>query len=58
MVLLFDSGSEVSTIYQTFAKELGLPIRPIDIKIQKIDGTKLDTYGMIVVTFLLTDKGN
>ena len=29
-----------------------------DIKVQKIDGITLDTYGMIVVAFLMMDKAN
>ena len=31
VLAFFDSGSEVSTIYLAFAKELGLPIRPTDV---------------------------
>ena len=28
---LLDSGSEVNAVHPAFAKELGLPIRPIDV---------------------------
>ena len=45
-------------IHPTFVKELGLPIRPIDVGVQKIDGIILDTYGMVVAAFLVTDKVN
>ena len=45
MPALFDSKSEVNIIYLTFAKKLGLFVRPIDIRVQKIDGTTLDIYG-------------
>ena len=55
---LIDSGSEVNAIHPTFAKQLGLPIRPIDIGAQKIDGTTLDTYGMVVAAFSVEDKAN
>ena len=55
---LVDSGSEVNTIHLSFAKELGLPIRPTNIGVWKIDGTTLDTYGMVVVPFSVTDKAN
>ena len=55
---LLDSGSEVNGIDPTFAKELGLPIRPTDIGAQKIDGTTLDTYGMVVAAFSVTDNPN
>ena len=55
---LIDSGSEVNAIHPTFAKQLGLPIRPTDVGAQKIDGTMLDTYGMVVAAFSVEDKAN
>ena len=55
---LLDSRSEDNAIYPTFAKELGLPIRPTDVEAQKIDGTTPDTYGIVVAAFLVTDKAN
>ena len=56
--VLIDSGSEVNAIYPTFAKQLSFSIRPINVKVQKIDGTTLDTYGMIVVAFSVVNKAN
>ena len=58
MSALFDSNSEVNAIHLAFAKELGLPIRPIDVGAQKIDGTMLDTYEIVVAAFLLINKAN
>ena len=55
---LIDSGSEVNAIHPTFAKQLGLPIRPRNVEAQKIDGTTLDTYGMVVAAFSVEDKAN
>ena len=55
---LFDSGSEINAIYPAFAKKLGLSIKAIDIGVQKIDGTTLDIYGMVVAAFLVKDKAN
>ena len=55
---LIDSGSEVNAMHPSFAKQLGLPIRPTDVGAQKIDGTTLDTHGMVVAAFLLVDKAN
>ena len=55
---LFDSGSEVNAIHSAFAKELGLLIRPTDVEAQKIDGTMLETYGMVVAVFSIEDKAN
>ena len=40
------------------AAELGLLVRPTDVVAQKIDGTTLDTYGMVVAAFSVTDKAN
>ena len=56
--ILFDWGNEFNAIHLTFAKELGLPIRPTDIKVQKIDSTTLDTYGIVVAAFLMKNKAN
>ena len=58
VLVLFDSDSEVNAIYPTFALELGLFIRPTDIRIQKIDSTILDTYGIVVAAFTIIDKAN
>ena len=58
MSALFDSGSKVNAIYPTLARELGLPIRPTDVGAQKIDGTLLDTFGMVVAAFSVEDKAN
>ena len=55
---LINSGSEVNTIHPFFAKQLGLSIRPIDLRVQKVDSTTLDTYEMIVAVFSVVDKAN
>lgn len=33
-------------------------MKPKDVRAQKFDGTMLDTYGIIVITFLVIDKKN
>ena len=58
ILALFNSWSEVNTIYLTFAKKQGLSIRPIDVGVQKIDGIMLDTYEMVVAFLLMMDKVN
>ena len=58
VLALFDSGNEVNAVHPAFAKELGLPIRPTDVGAQKIDGTTLETYGMVVAAFSVEDKTN
>ena len=55
---LIDSRSEVNAIYPNFAKQLGLPIQSTDVGAQKIDGTTLDTHGMVVAAFSVLDKAN
>ena len=55
---LLDLGSKVNAIHPTLAQELGLSIRPTDVEAQKIDGIMLDTYKIVVIVFLVTDKAN
>ena len=58
MLALFDLGSEVNAIHPALARKLGLAVRPTDIRAQKIDGTMLDTFEMVVTAFSVTDKAN
>ena len=58
MQALIDSGSEVNAVHPFFVKQLGLSIRLTDVGAQKIDGTTLDTYGMVVTAFSVVDKAN
>ena len=46
VLALFDLSNKINTVYPTFAKELGLLIRPTDIRAQKINSIMPDTYGM------------
>ena len=55
---LINSGNKFNTIHPTFVKELGLPIKPTEFEVQKIDGTMLDIYEIIVAVFLVMDKAN
>ena len=66
--MLFDVGTRHTpylwAIRPTFAKGLGFRVRPgapwmlFDVGAQNIDATTLDTYGMIVAAFSVTDKAN
>ena len=58
VLALFDSGSEVNAIHPICAQELRLSIRLTDIGSQKINDITLDTYGMVVAAFSVTDKVN
>ena len=55
---LLDSSSKFNAVHLAFAKELGLSIRPTDVGAQKIDGTMLDIYRMVIAAFLIEDKAN
>ena len=55
---MINSRSEVNPIHPSFAKQLGLPIRPTDVEAQKIDGTTLNTHGIVVAAFSVMDKAN
>ena len=58
MSALLDPGSGVNAVHLAFAKELRLPIRPTDVRAQKINGTTLETYAIIVSVFLVENKAN
>ena len=55
---LLDSGSKVNAIHPSLARKPELPVRLMDVGAQKIDGTMLDTFGMVVTAFSVTDKAN
>lgn len=40
----------------TFVAKLDLFTRPTNIGVQKIDGSTLKTYGMVIARFLIQDK--
>ena len=53
---LIDSGSEVNAMAPTYAKKLGLRVRKTDVDAQKIDGSTLETYGIVIAGFQVQDK--
>ena len=55
---MVDSRSEVNAINLSFAKQLGLRIRLIDVGVHKIDSIMLDTHKIVVATFSVMDKAN
>ena len=55
---LINSWSKVNAIHPSFIKQLGLSIRPTDVGAPKIDGTTLDTHGIVVAAFSVEDKAN
>ena len=53
---LINSGSEVNAITPAYAKQLGFWTRKTDIGAQKIDGSLLATYGIVIAAFHIIDK--
>lgn len=54
--VLINSDSEINAINTDFAKNLGFQVRKTKVGDQMIDGTKLDTFGMVITSFLIEDK--
>ena len=53
---LIDSGSEVNAMTSAYARKLGLWTQRTDVGAQKIDGSLLKTYGMVIAAFQVKDK--
>ena len=55
---LLNSGSEVNAINLAFAQKLGLHIRKTNVGALKIDGSALETFGIVIAEFQVEDKGS
>ena len=53
---LVDLGSEVNAMTPAYAAKLGLYVRKTNIGAQKIDGSTLETFGMVLADFQVEDK--
>ena len=53
---LLDSGSEVNAMSPAYAKSLGLKTWKINVGAQKIDGSALKTFEIVIVDFQVEDK--
>lgn len=53
---LINSGNEVNAMQPSFTKKLGFHVCKIDVSAQKIDGSRLETFGMVIVSFLVENK--
>ena len=56
VLALLDSGSEVNAMAAAYLAHLGLKVRMTDVGAQKIDGSSLATYGMIIAAFQIVNK--
>ena len=43
-----DSGSELNVMHPAYTTKLDFRARKIDVGIQKIDGSHLDIFGMVI----------
>ena len=48
---LVDLGSEVNAMTPTYIAKLGLKVRKTNIGAQKIEGSTLETFGMVLADF-------
>ena len=53
---LIDSNSEVNAMTPAYTSRLGLRVYRTNIGAQKIDGTTLETFGMVLASFQMEDK--
>ena len=56
VLALLNSKSEVNAITPASAAYLGLRMRGINVSVQKIDGSSLVIYGMVVIVFQIVNK--
>ena len=54
---LLNSGSEVNVMSFAYAKRLGLKIWKTNFGAQKIDGSTLETFRMVITNFQIEDRG-
>ena len=55
---LIDSGSEVNAMSSAYAKKLGPKTWKINVGVQKIDGSTLETFRIVIADFQVEDKGD
>ena len=53
---LINLGSEVNAMHLAYATKFGLRARKIDVGAQKIDGSYLDTFGIVITNCLVKNK--
>ena len=53
---LLNSGSEVNAISPVYAKRLGFKTWKTNVGAQKIDGSTLEIFGIVIANFQVEDK--
>ena len=54
---MLDSGSKVNAMSPAYAEKLGFQTWKTNVGAQKIDGSTLETFRMVIADFQLEDKG-
>lgn len=54
--VLIDSNGKINVMQSSFTRKLGLYIRKTDVGAQKIDGSRLEIFTMVIAFFLIEDK--
>ena len=54
---MLDSGSKVNAMNLAYAKRLGFKTWKTNVRAQKIDGSTLKTFGIVIADFQVEDKG-
>ena len=53
---MIDSGSEVNTMSPAYASKLSFKVHHTDVEAEKIDGSTLETFEMVLASFQVEDK--
>ena len=53
---MLDSGSKINVMNPVFARKIGFYIQKTNVGAQKIDGSTLETFGMVIADFQIEDK--
>ena len=56
MRALLNSGSKINAINPAFTEKLGFHIRKINVRAQKIDGSALETFEIVITNLKVEDK--
>ena len=56
VLALLNSGSEVNAMTPAYVAHLGLKVRVTNVSAQKIDGSLLAIYGMVIAAFQIVNK--
>ena len=55
---MLNNGNEVNAMSPVYAERLGLKTWKTNVRAQKIDGSALETFAMMIADFQIEDKGS